>query len=109
MAGVSVFFVVWFLASYLTGLVQQREKELASANRRLTIAQRDKTRHMLRTTHELKAPFAAIAANAQLLLGIAHYSQKDLSAARPYFERARQSAQHRQIADSYLQAIRAAG
>jgi tetratricopeptide (TPR) repeat protein len=48
-------------------------------------------------------------ANAQLLLGIAHYSQKDLTAARPFFERARQSAQHRQIADSYLQAIRAAG
>lgn len=49
------------------------------------------------------------AANAQLLLGIAHYSQKDLAAARPFFERARQSAQHRQIAESYLQAIRAAG
>jgi tetratricopeptide (TPR) repeat protein len=48
-------------------------------------------------------------ANAQLLLGIAHYSQKDLTAARPFFERARQSTQHRQIADSYLQAIRAAG
>jgi tetratricopeptide (TPR) repeat protein len=48
-------------------------------------------------------------ANAQLLLGIAHYSQKDLNAARPFFERARQSNQHRQIADSYLQAIRAAG
>lgn len=48
-------------------------------------------------------------ANAQLLLGIAHYSQKDLAAARPFFERARQSAQHRGVADSYLQAIRAAG
>lgn len=49
------------------------------------------------------------AGNAQLLLGIAHYGQKDLAAARPHFERARQSAQHRQIAESYLQAIRAAG
>jgi signal transduction histidine kinase len=68
LAVVGVFFVVWFLASHLSGLVRQRELELASANRRLTIAQRDKTRHMLRTTHELKAPFAAIAANAQLLL-----------------------------------------
>jgi tetratricopeptide (TPR) repeat protein len=47
--------------------------------------------------------------NAQLMLGIAHYSQKDYSAARPFFERARQSERHRQIADSYLQAIRAQG
>jgi tetratricopeptide (TPR) repeat protein len=47
--------------------------------------------------------------NAQLMLGIAHYSQKDLAAARPFFERARQSERHRDIADSYLQAIRAAG
>jgi tetratricopeptide (TPR) repeat protein len=47
--------------------------------------------------------------NAQLMLGIAHYSQKEYQAARPYFERARQSERHRQIADSYLQAIRAQG
>ena len=45
--------------------------------------------------------------NAQLMLGIAHYSQKEYAAARPYFERARQSDRHRQIAESYLQAIRA--
>jgi signal transduction histidine kinase len=67
-SALGIFFVVWFLASHLSGLVQQQERELAEANRRLTVAQRDKTRHMLRTTHELKAPFAAIAANAQLLL-----------------------------------------
>jgi tetratricopeptide (TPR) repeat protein len=47
--------------------------------------------------------------NAQLMLGIAHYSQENYSAARPFFERARQSERHRQIADSYLQAIRAQG
>src|SRR5262245_12898957 len=47
--------------------------------------------------------------NAQLMLGIAHYSQKEFAAARPFFERARQSDKHRQIADSYLQAIRAQG
>jgi tetratricopeptide (TPR) repeat protein len=45
--------------------------------------------------------------NAQLMLGIAHNSQKEYAAARPFFERARQSDRHRQIADSYLQAIRA--
>jgi tetratricopeptide (TPR) repeat protein len=49
------------------------------------------------------------AGNAQLMLGIAHYNQKEYAAARPFFERARQSERHRQIADSYLQAIRAQG
>jgi tetratricopeptide (TPR) repeat protein len=46
-------------------------------------------------------------ANAQLMIGIAHYNQKNYSEAAPYFQRARQSDRHRQIADSYLQAIRA--
>src|SRR5690606_25476867 len=45
--------------------------------------------------------------NAQLMLGIAHYNQKDYAGARPFFQRARQSDRHRQIADSYLQAIEA--
>jgi tetratricopeptide (TPR) repeat protein len=45
--------------------------------------------------------------NAQLMLGIAHYNQKRYSDAVPYFNRARQSDKHRQIADSYLQAIQA--
>ncbi len=45
--------------------------------------------------------------NAQLMLGIAHYNQKRYSEAVPYFNRARQSDKHRQIAESYLQAIRA--
>jgi two-component system phosphate regulon sensor histidine kinase PhoR len=67
-SALGIFFVVWFLASHLSELVRGQEVELAEANRRLTVAQREKTRHMLRTTHELKAPFAAIAANAQLLL-----------------------------------------
>jgi signal transduction histidine kinase len=68
LSALGVYFVVWFLASHLSEIVQGQELDLAEANRRLTVAQREKTRHMLRTTHELKAPFAAIAANAQLLL-----------------------------------------
>jgi len=46
-------------------------------------------------------------ANAELWLGIAHYNQKTLDAAVPFFERARRSDKHRQLADSYLLAIRA--
>ncbi len=68
LSALGIFFVVWFLASHLSELVRGREAELADANRRLLVAQQEKTRHMLQTTHELKAPFAAIAANAQLLL-----------------------------------------
>jgi len=68
LSALGIFFVVWFLASHLSELVRGQGLELAEANRRLTVAQREKTQHMLRTTHELKAPFAAIAANAQLLL-----------------------------------------
>jgi tetratricopeptide (TPR) repeat protein len=47
--------------------------------------------------------------NAQLMLGIAHYSQKNYDEAVPFFQRARQSDKHRQIAESYLQAIQAQG
>jgi tetratricopeptide (TPR) repeat protein len=53
---------------------------------------------------ELKDP-----GSAQLMLGIAHYSQKEYETAVSFFQRARQSDKHRQIADSYLQAIRAQG
>jgi tetratricopeptide (TPR) repeat protein len=46
-------------------------------------------------------------ANAQLLIGIAHYSKKDYKEARPFLEKAAQSTKHKQIATSYLQAIKA--
>jgi tetratricopeptide (TPR) repeat protein len=44
-------------------------------------------------------------ANAELWIGIAHYSEKRLDSAVPFFERARRSDRHRQVADNYLQAI----
>jgi tetratricopeptide (TPR) repeat protein len=45
--------------------------------------------------------------NAQLWLGIAHYSQQRYEDAVPFLERARQAAKHQPLADNYLQAIRA--
>ncbi len=66
---IGIWIVVWYLASYLSAMVRARDNELADTNRRLVATEQEKTRHMLRTTHELKAPFAAIHANAQLLLG----------------------------------------
>jgi signal transduction histidine kinase len=65
---IGIWIVVWYLASQLSAMVRARDSELAQTNRLLAEAQRERTRHMLRTTHELKAPFAAIHANAQLLL-----------------------------------------
>lgn len=58
---------VWYLASRLSGMVTERDSELAESNRLLVEAQKERTRHMLRTTHELKAPFSAIHANVQFL------------------------------------------
>jgi tetratricopeptide (TPR) repeat protein len=46
-------------------------------------------------------------ASAQLMLGIAHYRQNEHDAAVPFLQRARQSAKHQPMADSYLQAIAA--
>lgn len=67
-ASVAVWLVVWYLASHLGEMVRARDEELASTNERLRAAREERAQHMLRTTHELKAPFAAIHANAQLLL-----------------------------------------
>jgi len=65
---VGIWMVVWYLASHLSSMVRQTDFELAEANRRLIAAQEERSRHMLATTHQLKAPFAAIYSNAQLLL-----------------------------------------
>ncbi|MFC1637045.1 sensor histidine kinase [Planctomycetota bacterium] len=64
---VSIWLVVWYLASHLSSMVRQRDFDLAQTNRRLIAAQEERSRHMLATTHQLKAPFAAIYSNAQLL------------------------------------------
>src|SRR5208283_3883067 len=60
---------IWFLASRLAGDLRQRDAELAATNQRLMAATDERARHMLQTTHQLKAPFAAIHANTQVLLG----------------------------------------
>ena len=68
----SVIFIsgtIWYLASRLAGALRRRDLELAATNRRLAAAMEERARYMLRTTHQLKAPFAAIHANTQLLLG----------------------------------------
>ncbi len=63
-----ILFIVWYLGSHLSEMVRQKEYELIITNYRLKEAQEEKAKHLLRLTHELKAPFAAIDANIQLLL-----------------------------------------
>ena len=65
---IMILFIVWYLGSHLSEMVRQKEYELIITNHRLKEAQEEKTRHLLRITHELKAPFAAVDANIQLLL-----------------------------------------
>ena len=59
---------VWYLASRLSSDLRRRDEELFAINRRLEAATEERASHMLQTTHQLKAPFAAIHANAQILL-----------------------------------------
>lgn len=59
---------VWYLASRLSNALRRRDEELFAVNRRLVAATDERAGHMLRTTHQLKAPFAAIQANTQILL-----------------------------------------
>ena len=60
---------VWYLASRLSSALRRRDEELSAINQRLVAATDERAGHMLQTTHQLKAPFAAIHANTQLLLG----------------------------------------
>ena len=65
----AIWAVIWYLASRLAGELRQRERQLALANQRLKASSDERARHMLQTTHQLKAPFAAIHAHTQLLSG----------------------------------------
>jgi signal transduction histidine kinase len=61
--------VIWYLVSRLASAFRSRDRELFISNRRLRASIEERAKHMLETTHQLKAPFAAIHAQTQLLLG----------------------------------------
>jgi len=69
LAGVSVFVwvAVWYLVGTLARTVRDRDRQLDKANRELIAADERMNRQVLRTTHDLKAPFAGMASNIQLL------------------------------------------
>jgi signal transduction histidine kinase len=64
---VFVWLIVWYLVSTLSDAVRQRERDLNAANERLMRADEEINVQMLRVTHDLKAPFAGIESNIQLL------------------------------------------
>jgi signal transduction histidine kinase len=66
---VMVYGFVWYLASTITTSLRQSEADLQANIDELVEMHREKTRYMLTTTHELKAPFTAIHSYANVLLG----------------------------------------
>ena len=63
-----IWVVIWYLVSRLASTVRARDRALFVANARLQASIEERSKHMLQTTHQLKAPFAAIHAQVQLLL-----------------------------------------
>lgn len=60
---------IWYLASTITTSLRRSEAELQKNIDELVEMHREKTRYMLTTTHELKAPFSAIHSYTNVLLG----------------------------------------
>jgi len=67
LSAVFIWFVVWYLTSTISKAVRERDSKLATANELLIAADREKNLLMLRTTHDLKAPFSGIEANIETL------------------------------------------
>ncbi len=63
-----IWLIVWYFTSHLASTVRLRDQELNETNSQLVAAQEERVRHMLTTTHQLKAPFAAIHINSQILM-----------------------------------------
>jgi signal transduction histidine kinase len=67
-SAIAIWLGVWILASRLSVMIRDQSNELEEKNRLLVDTQEKTAKSMLHTTHELKAPFAAIQVNTQLLL-----------------------------------------
>jgi two-component system, OmpR family, phosphate regulon sensor histidine kinase PhoR len=68
-----IWFIVWYITSTLSKEVRLRDQQLSVANEQLKEADEEKNQQMLITTHDLKAPFAGIESNIQVL----HYQYWD--------------------------------
>jgi signal transduction histidine kinase len=66
-SAVIIWLTVWYLVATLSKIVRERDRLLESANQRLIAADQEKNRIVLRTTHDLKAPFSGMESNIQVL------------------------------------------
>lgn len=73
-SAIAIWLVVWYLVSRLSAAVQKRDRQLSLANEQLLAAHEAKNQQMLRTAHDLKAPFSGIESNIQVLRA-SHWSE----------------------------------
>ena len=66
-SAILIWFVVWFFVSSLSRKLRERDRQLREANDQLTEMSKEKRQQVLRTTHDLKAPFSGIESNIQVL------------------------------------------
>ncbi len=66
-SAILIWFVVWFFVSTLSRALGERDRQLREANDQLTKMSKEKRQQVLRTTHDLKAPFSGIESNIQIL------------------------------------------
>lgn len=66
-SAISIWAVVWYFVSTLARILHKREQQLRLANEKLIEVDREKNREVLRTAHDLKAPFSGIESNIQVL------------------------------------------
>lgn len=66
-SAVIIWFILWYFISTLSSYVRERDSSLSIANHKLELADAEKTRQVLITTHDLKAPFAGIESNISVL------------------------------------------
>jgi signal transduction histidine kinase len=67
LSAVLIWFILWYFISTLSNSVRERDSSLRIANQKLQRADIEKTRQVLITTHDLKAPFAGIESNIGVL------------------------------------------
>ncbi len=63
LSAVFIWIILWYFISTLSDALRESNSSLRTANQELKLADIEKTRQVLITTHDLKAPFAGIESN----------------------------------------------
>ncbi len=66
-SAIAIWLVVWYLVSTLASTVHERNVQITLVNEQLNKAHIEKNQQMLKTTHDLKAPFSGMENNIQML------------------------------------------